>query len=50
MTEMTAQSTVDTKVAFDRLAATYNVHISHYHSDNGLVDTKLFKGAVSTTN
>ena len=50
MTELNAQSTVDAKLTFERLAATHNVSISHYHCDNGLFDTALFKQAVSTAN
>ena len=43
MTEMNAASTVEEKEAFERLSHSYNVPVKHYHCDNGLFDTKLFK-------
>ena len=48
MTEMNATTTVEAKLAFERLLATHNVIASHYHCDNGLFDTKLFRTNVST--
>ena len=48
MTEMTAKSIVESKLAFERLALINNVHIHHYHGANGLFDTKSFKSSVSS--
>ena len=50
MTEMNAETTVEAKLAFERLFSTYNVNISHYHCDNVLFDTKLFRKTVNTAN
>lgn len=49
MTKMDAESTVEAKHAFERLAESHGVRIRHYHSDNGLFDTKLFRDAVDTS-
>ena len=46
MTKMDAAATVEAKRAFERIANSYNVVVKHYHCDNGLFDTKLFKQAV----
>ena len=43
MTEMNAEATVKAKQAFERISATHNVKIRHYHADNGLFDTHAFK-------
>ena len=50
MTVMDAASTVEAKLAFERLLATHAVIASHYHCGSGLFDTKLFCLNVSTTN
>lgn len=50
MTVMNAESTVETKLAFERLLATHTVRASHYHCDNSLFDTKLFRDNVSIAN
>ena len=42
MTKMNAETTVEAKNAFERIAKSHGVTIEHYHSDNGLFDTKLF--------
>ena len=47
MTEMTAAATVAAKEAFERLSASHNVRIHHYHCDNGLFDTKAFKSSIA---
>jgi hypothetical protein len=47
MTKMDAESTVEAKLAFERTSSSYRVTISHYHSDNGLFDTKAFKNSIS---
>ena len=50
MTELTAQSTVEAKLAFERYAKNHKVIIKHYHSDNGLFDTKAFKESIRLCN
>ena len=50
MTELDGKATVDAKMAFERIAAKYDVQIKHYHSDNGLFDTKIFLDSVKTSN
>ena len=47
MTEMTTLSTVTSKEAFERLSASHNVRICHYHFDNRLFDSKAFKSSVA---
>jgi hypothetical protein len=42
----TGETTVEAKLAFKRVAASHGVRIKHYHSDNGLFDTKSFKAAI----
>ena len=46
MTEMNAEATVEAKRAFERMAATHGVKVQHYHSDNGLFDTKAFRDSI----
>lgn len=46
MTKMDAEATVEAKLAFERIAASHGVVVKHYHADNGLFDTKVFKTAV----
>jgi hypothetical protein len=46
MTKLDADSTVEAKLAFERLSASHGVAIKHYHADNGLFDTKTFRAAV----
>jgi hypothetical protein len=48
MTEMDAAATVAAKQAFERLLRSHGVTVHHYHADNGLFDTKLFKSAIAT--
>ena len=48
MTVMDAASTVEAKLAFERLLAIHAITASHYHCDNGLFDTKLFRLNIST--
>jgi hypothetical protein len=47
MTKIDAESTVEAKLAFKRTSSSYGVTISHYHSDNGLFDTKAFKNPIA---
>ena len=50
MTELNAEKTVESKLAFERYAKKYNITIQHYHSDNGLFSTKLFKSSIAKCN
>ena len=43
MTKMNGETTEEAKKAFEHITATHNVKVSHYHSDNALFDTKIFK-------
>lgn len=47
MIETTAVTTVAAKEAFERLSASHNVHICHYHYANGLFDTSAFKTSIA---
>jgi hypothetical protein len=47
MTTLDSASTVEAKLAFERIASSNSVTIKHYHADNGLFDTKIFKKLVS---
>jgi hypothetical protein len=44
---MNAETTVKAKLAFERVSSSHGVIIRHYHSDNGLFDTKAFKASIS---
>ena len=46
MTKMDAESTIEAKLAFERTLGSHGVKALHYHADNGLFDTKLFKEAI----
>lgn len=46
MGQMDAESTVEAKLAFERVCHAYGVQVKHYHADNGLFDTKLFKSSI----
>ena len=50
MLKLDAESTVEAKLAFERVAASHGAMVHHYHADNGLFDTKLFKEAVRKSN
>ena len=50
MTELNAEKTVEAKRAFERLAASHQVVIKHYHADNGLFDTKAFWSDIKSSN
>ena len=39
-------ATVQAKLAFERVAASHGIKIQHYHCDNGLFDTKVFRSSV----
>jgi hypothetical protein len=44
---MNTETTVEAKLAFERLSSSHGVTIGHYHSDNGLFDTKAFQASIS---
>ena len=48
MTNLDGDSTVEAKLAFERFAKSHGVHIQHYHANNGLFDTKVFKASIRT--
>ena len=47
MTEMTTETMVKSKLAFERVCNACVVRVVHYHAKNGLFDTKEFKASVS---
>ena len=47
MTEMNAETTVEAKLAFERVWNVHGVRVVHYHADNGLFYTKEFKASVA---
>ena len=50
MIKMDAEATVEAKMAFERVAASHGVTIHHYHADNGLFDSKIFKESIRRSN
>jgi len=50
MTKMDGESTVEAKLAFERVASEHGVKVLHYHADNGLFDTKVFKASIHSAN
>ena len=47
MTEMIVQSTIDAKAGFECVLQSHNITVQHYHTDNSLFDTVLFKGSIT---
>ena len=47
MTEMNAEATVEAKLAFERVCNAHGVQVTHYHAENGLFDSKVFKAYVT---
>ena len=47
MTALNGETNVEAKLEFERVCNGHGVHILHYHADNGLFDTKAFKGSVT---
>ena len=43
MEKLGGESTVEAKHTFECLCKSHSVTVQHYHSDNGLSDTKIFK-------
>jgi hypothetical protein len=50
MTDMDAAATVAAKQAFERILRSHGVTAHHFHADNGLFDTKLFKSSIDQAN
>ena len=48
MTSLDAASTVAAKLAFERCLSQYHVTAHHYHADNGLFSSKLFRDSIHT--
>ena len=46
MTNRDGPSTVAAKEAFERILSTHGVKAKHYHADNGLFDTEVFKSSI----
>jgi hypothetical protein len=46
MTKLDSKGTVEAKQAFERISSTHGVAIRHYHADNGLFNSKVFKDAI----
>jgi hypothetical protein len=46
MTKLDSAGTVEAKQAFERISSTHGVVIRHYHANNGLFDSKVFKDAI----
>ena len=47
MTDMNAENTVESKLAFERLCNAHGAKVVNYHADNGLFDTKAFKASIT---
>lgn len=47
MINMDGDETVKAKQVFDRIAASHNVKVKHYHCDNSLFDTTVFKKKIA---
>ena len=50
MTSCNLDQTINSKVAFEKLAASYGVTVKHYHADNGTFACEGFWNAVSSAN
>ena len=47
---MDCDKTIQTRQAFDRIAASHNVSVRYYHCDTGLFDTNIFKKKIARSN
>ena len=47
MINMDGDETVKANKVFDRIAAFHNVKVKHYHCDNSLFDTTVFKKEIA---
>ena len=47
MTKLNGKNNVEAKLAFERVCNGNGICILHYHADNGLFNTKAFKGSVT---
>jgi hypothetical protein len=45
----TALETIEAKRAFERFASTHGVVVKHYHSDNGIFETREFRDEIAAT-
>ena len=50
MIDMNGEETLQTKQAFERVAASHNVTVKHYHCDNGLFDSAIFNNNIVRSN
>jgi Reverse transcriptase (RNA-dependent DNA polymerase)/GAG-pre-integrase domain len=49
MESITAEETIEAKIAFERFAASHGVKIKHYHADNGRFAENAFRKAVASS-
>ena len=47
---MIADTIFVAKLSFERVCQSHGVQVLHYHADNGLFDTQVFKGSVEKAN
>ena len=47
---MSADTAVEAKLTFERVCELHGVQVLHYHAENGLFDTQVFKGSVEKAN
>ena len=45
-TSMTSEEILNSKLAFEKFAASHGVHIKHYHADNGRFKDNLFTKSI----
>ena len=50
MIDMNDEETLQAKQAFERVAASHNVTVKHYHCDNGLFDSSIFNKNIARSN
>ena len=50
MSNMDGPEADQAKDTFERLVSSYYINIKHYHYDNGLFDTKVFKSVIQRSN
>ena len=46
--QISGESTVEAKHTFERVRESHSITVQHYHSGNGIFETKMFKDIVST--
>ena len=47
MTEINSETTVEAKLTFEQVCNAHGVRVVHYHTDNGLFYTKVFKLSIT---